>query len=146
MFYSKCDCSLGAKPVFVDVDRKTNNIDPKLIKKKITDKTKAIMVVHLFGLCADMAEIRRVLPDHIKIIEDAACASGAEYLGDPAGGLGDIAAFSLHQENQSLQVRGGMVTTNDIIIAEKLDQLRNHGSKISEEQRHKVQNHIFCRF
>ena len=52
------------------------------------------MVVHLFGLCADMAEIRRVLPDHIKIIEDAACASGAEYLGDPAGGLGDIAAFS----------------------------------------------------
>jgi len=128
---------LGAKPVFVDVDRKTNNIDPKLIKEKITDKTKAIMVVHLFGLCADMAEIRKVLPDHIKIIEDAACASGAEYLGDPAGGLGDIAAFSLHPRKSITTGEGGMVTTNDINIAEKLDQLRNHGSKISEEQRHK---------
>ena len=86
----------GATPVFVDVDPTTNNIDPEDVARKVTDRTKAIIPVHLFGLCADMDAIRAVLPDGVHVIEDAACASGASYKGTPAGGLGDVASFSFH--------------------------------------------------
>lgn len=126
----------GATLVFADVNPITNNIDPADIAKRITSKTRAVIVVHLFGLCADMDAIRAVLPAHVKIIEDAACAAGASYKGVPAGGLGDAAAFSFHPRKSITTGEGGMVTTNNAELAEVANMLRNHGASISEEQRH----------
>ena len=125
----------GANVVFCDIDPNTFNIDPIEISKKITSKTKAIMVVHLFGLCANMDEIKAVTND-IPIIEDGACAAGAAFKGIPAGGLGDLGCFSFHPRKSITTGEGGMVTTNDDTLAEKLKVLRNHGASISEEQRH----------
>lgn len=126
----------GATPVFADVDRTTNNIDPADLARRVTSKTRAVIVVHLFGLCADMDAIRAVLPPHVKIIEDAACAAGASYKGARAGGLGDAAAFSFHPRKSITTGEGGMVTTQDNELADLINMLRNHGASISEEQRH----------
>lgn len=126
----------GATPVFVDVDPITNNIDPADLKRKITSKTRAVIVVHLFGLCAEMEAIRAVVPAHVKIVEDAACAAGASYKGTFAGGLADAAAFSFHPRKSITTGEGGMVTTNNDELAERVNMLRNHGASISEEQRH----------
>ncbi|QTN38489.1 DegT/DnrJ/EryC1/StrS family aminotransferase [Cryomorphaceae bacterium] len=125
----------GATPVFVDIDLNTFNIDPSKIKSKITDKTKAIIAVHLFGLCADMDAISKAAPG-IPIVEDAACAAGAEYKGTPAGALGSIGCFSFHPRKSVTTGEGGMVTTNDKALAEQISCLRNHGASVSEEQRH----------
>jgi perosamine synthetase len=127
----------GAKPVFVDVDPQTYNIDPADIARRLTPTTKAIIIVHLFGLCVDMDAIRKVLPAHVKIIEDGACATGASYKGVAAGGLGDAASFSFHPRKSITTGEGGMVTTNDDDLADVANMLRNHGASISEEQRHK---------
>ena len=126
----------GATPVFADVDRATNNIAPADIARKLSPRTRAVIVVHLFGLCADMDAIRAVVPANVKIIEDAACAAGASYKGAPAGTLGDAAAFSFHPRKSITTGEGGMVTTNDDQLAEVANMLRNHGASISEEQRH----------
>jgi len=126
----------GAVPVFVDVDRKTFNINSKLIANKITEKTKAIIVVHLFGLCVDMDAIRQIIPKHTIIIEDAACAAGASYKGKSAGALGDVGVFSFHPRKSITTGEGGMITTNNQILAERMNQMRNHGATLSEEQRH----------
>lgn len=83
----------NATPVFVDIDPVTFNIDTNKIKEKITDKTKAIIPVHLFGLCANIDAIKQVAPQ-LKIVEDGACAAGAALSGRPAGSLGDIGCFS----------------------------------------------------
>jgi perosamine synthetase len=125
----------GAKVVFCDIDPSTFNIDLIQLANKITSKTKAIMVVHLFGLCADMDAIKKVVGD-IPIIEDGACAAGAAYKGTPAGGLGLMGCFSFHPRKSITTGEGGMVTTNNDALAEKLGVLRNHGASISEEQRH----------
>jgi dTDP-4-amino-4,6-dideoxygalactose transaminase len=126
----------GATPVFTDVRRDTYTIDPEDVARRITGRTKAIIPVHLFGLCADMDALRSVLPGGVTIIEDAACASGAAYKGQPAGGLGDCAAFSFHPRKSITTGEGGMLTTNDPSLAEMANMLRNHGASISEEQRH----------
>jgi len=126
----------GASPVLVDVDKETFNVDPRQINEKITEKTKAVIAVHLFGLCANIDAIKAVVPGHIKIIEDAACAAGAEYGGKPAGGLGDAAAFSFHPRKSITTGEGGMVTTNNEELAVRMNQMRNHGATLSEEQRH----------
>ncbi|QIL02424.1 DegT/DnrJ/EryC1/StrS family aminotransferase [Sphingomonas sinipercae] len=127
----------GATPVLADVDRDTYNIDPADLARKVTERTRAVIVVHLFGLCADMDAIRAVLPAGVKIIEDAACAAGAAYKGAPAGTLGDAAAFSFHPRKSVTTGEGGMVTTTDADLAARMDMLRNHGASVSEEQRHK---------
>ena len=127
----------GAKPVFVDVDKDTYNIDPDLIKEAVSSATKAIIPVHLFGLCADMDRIRENLPEGVKILEDAACAAGAKYGEQYAGGLGDAAVFSFHPRKPITTGEGGMVTTNSDELAEKLRRLRNHGASIPEEVRHR---------
>ena len=127
----------GATPVFADVDPVTYNIDPQDILKRITTHTKAVMPVHLFGLCSEMDVIQDILPDHIKILEDAACASGAMYKDRPAGSLGDAGVFSFHPRKSITTGEGGMITTNDDQIAELAGMLRNHGASISEEQRHR---------
>ncbi|MBL8439886.1 MAG: DegT/DnrJ/EryC1/StrS family aminotransferase [Betaproteobacteria bacterium] len=127
----------GATPVFADVDRHTNNMDPADVVRRLTLRTKAVIAVHLFGLCADMDALRAVVPSNIPIIEDAACAAGASYKGRAAGALGLAAAFSFHPRKSITTGEGGMVTTNDAGLADSANMLRNHGASISEEQRHK---------
>ncbi len=126
----------GATPVFVDIDIRTFNIDVNQIVQKITSKTKAIIPVHLFGLCANIDEIKKIAPG-LKIVEDGACAAGAGIEDRPAGSLGDIGCFSFHPRKSITTGEGGMLTTNDDSLAEKINMLRNHGASISEEQRHK---------
>ncbi|MGQ0810064.1 MAG: DegT/DnrJ/EryC1/StrS family aminotransferase [Nitrospiraceae bacterium] len=127
----------GAAPVFADVDRITFNIDPKDLARRVTSRTKAVIPVHLFGLCADMDAVRGALRPDIKVIEDAACAAGADWHGRSAGALGDLGVFSFHPRKSITTGEGGMVTTNDDKLAESLKMLRNHGASVSEEERHR---------
>ncbi|RPD51016.1 DegT/DnrJ/EryC1/StrS family aminotransferase [Paracnuella aquatica] len=125
----------NATPVFVDIDPVTFNIDVQQIGERITSKTKAIIPVHLFGLCADVDYIKEAFPQ-LKIVEDGACAAGAALRGKPAGSLGDVGCFSFHPRKSVTCGEGGMLTTNNSQVSEYLDKLRNHGASISEEQRH----------
>ena len=118
----------GFTPVFVDVDRKTLNIDTAKIEKAVTQKTKAIMPVHLMGKPADMDTINAIAKKHnLLVIEDAAEAHGAVYKGRNAGSLGDMGAFSLYVAHIISTVEGGIVTTNNPDFAEVLRSLRSHG-------------------
>ncbi len=126
----------GAKPVFCDVDPATFNIAPEDAAKRVTNRTRAVIPVHLFGLCADMDALRATLPGSVRFLEDAACAAGASYKGRPAGGHGDAAAFSFHPRKSITTGEGGMLTTRDHDLAQRAERLRNHGASISEEQRH----------
>lgn len=118
----------GFVPVFVDVDRKTLNIDPRKIEEKITKRTKAIMPVHLMGKPAEMDAIAGIAHDHgLIVIEDAAEAHGATYKGKTVGTLGDMAAFSLYVAHIITTVEGGIVTTGRSDFAETLRSLRSHG-------------------
>jgi len=127
----------GATPVFADVDRETYNIDPVDVARRLTPRTRAVIAVHLFGLCADMPALRRILPAGVALIEDAACAAGARQGERCAGALGLAAAFSFHPRKSITTGEGGMVTTGDASLAERVNMLRNHGASISEEQRHR---------
>lgn len=122
---------LGGKPVFIDIDPKTYNINPELIKKKITKKTKAIIPVHLYGLCADMNPILEIAKEYgLKVLEDCAQAIGSAYLGKKAGSMGDAGAISFFpSKNLGAFGDGGMVVTNDKNLAEEIQMLRQHGSK-----------------
>jgi dTDP-4-amino-4,6-dideoxygalactose transaminase len=126
----------GATPVFADVDRETYNIDPADLARKVTERTRAVIAVHMFGLCADMEAVRAAVPEGVPVIEDAACAAGASWRGTPAGGLGEAAAFSFHPRKSVTTGEGGMVTTQDAELAELMARMRNHGASVSEEQRH----------
>jgi perosamine synthetase len=126
----------GATPVFADIDPATFNLDPADVARRLTPRTKAIVPVHLFGLCADMDAIRAMLPAGVFVLEDAACAAGALYKGRPAGALGDAGVFSFHPRKSITTGEGGMVTTNDADLAARAEILRNHGASISEEVRH----------
>jgi len=126
----------GATVVFADIDPVTFNIDLNDLKKRITSKTKAIIPVHLFGLCADIDAIKAIAPN-IPLVEDGACAAGAGYKGKAAGSLGDVGCFSFHPRKSVTTGEGGMVTTNNDQLGEMIGMLRNHGASISEEQRHK---------
>lgn len=119
-------CYTGAKPVFVDVKETTWNINPDLIRAKITSKTKAIMVVSVFGNPCDMNLIRRISENHnLKIIEDAAESHGAEYQGLKTGNLADITAFSFYANKNLTTGEGGMVVTNDEDLNKKCQYYRN---------------------
>jgi dTDP-4-amino-4,6-dideoxygalactose transaminase len=119
----------GAKPVFVDIDESTYNLDPALIEKAITKKTKAIMPVHLFGQCADMDPIMEVAGKHgLPVVEDACQAHGAEYKGRKAGSLGVAAAFSFYPgKNLGAIGEAGGITTNDAKLRDTMMTLRDHG-------------------
>lgn len=118
----------GAKPVFADIDPKTYNLDPNDVVEKITDKTKAIIVVHLYGQPADMKAFREIADDHkLILIEDAAQAHGAEFMSRRVGGFGDAAAWSFYATKNLTTGEGGMVTTDNDRVAEKIMLLRNHG-------------------
>lgn len=125
----------GATPILVDVDRETYNIDVSLLRDRITDRTRAIIPVHLFGLAADLDAIAEAAPG-IPLVGDGACASAASYKGTPVGALGTATAFSFHPRKAITTGEGGMVTTMDDALAERMNALRNHGAEVSEEQRH----------
>lgn len=120
---------LGAKPVFVDIEPGTFNLDPDKIESLIWQRTKAIIPVHLFGQCAAMDEIGRVAAKHnLPIVEDACQAIGAEYAGRSAGTLGDIGCFSFYPtKNLGCMGDGGLLTTDRDDLAAKLRLLRVHG-------------------
>ncbi|MBU1910248.1 MAG: DegT/DnrJ/EryC1/StrS family aminotransferase, partial [Verrucomicrobia bacterium] len=122
---------LGARPVFVDIDPVTFNINPALIEAKITSKTRAIMPVHLYGQMADMDPIMEIANRRgLVVIEDAAQAIGSEYKGRRAGSIGQYGCFSFFpSKNLGCFGDGGIVTTNDAARADKLSILRAHGSK-----------------
>jgi dTDP-4-amino-4,6-dideoxygalactose transaminase len=120
---------VGATPVFVDIDRRTFNIDPACVEAAITERTRAIMVVHLFGQCADMDAIQSVAAMHgLAVIEDAAQAVGATYQSRQIGTWGDAACVSFYPtKNLGGFGEGGMILLDDDRLAEVLRQLRNHG-------------------
>jgi perosamine synthetase len=122
----------AATAVLADVDPRTLNLDPKAAAKKITPKTKAILPVHLYGQCADMDAFAALADKHgIAIVEDAAHVPGGEYKGRKAGGLGHIGCFSFHeQKNMSTLGEGGMVTTNDDALAERVALYRSHCARV----------------
>lgn len=122
-------CSVGAKPVFCDVDDNTWLMDPNLIEELITAKTKAILPVHLYGFCADMDKICDIAKTHdLTIIEDAAQATGAMYAYNKAGTIGDYGAFSFYPtKNLGACGDGGAIFVKDRDKYEKLKKLRNYG-------------------
>jgi dTDP-4-amino-4,6-dideoxygalactose transaminase len=123
---------VGARPVFVDIDRATFNIDAGAVASAITSKTKAIMPVHLFGQCAEMAPIVELSErSGVPIVEDAAQAIGACYRGRPAGGIGAIGCFSFFPtKNLGAFGDAGLVTTTDGTIARRLRAIRQHGGEV----------------
>jgi dTDP-4-amino-4,6-dideoxygalactose transaminase len=128
---------LGGKVVFCDIDLNTFNIDTGQLAKKVTSKTKAIIPVHLFGLAAEMNEIIKVANQYgLWVVEDAACGFGSRYYGRHAGTLGNTGCFSFHPRKAITTGEGGMITTNDATLAERLRRLRDHGAAMSDLQRH----------
>jgi len=129
---------LGARPVFVDVDLRTYNIDPACIERAITDRTKAILLVHQIGLPADLDAILDIANRRgIKVIEDAACAAGSQYHGKRIGApQGELACFSFHPRKVLTTGEGGMITTADSEVASRLRRLRQHAMSVSDLARH----------
>lgn len=122
--------AVGAIPVFVDCTKDAYTIDPVEVEKKITDKTRAIIPVHLYGQCADMDEIDRIAREHnLKVVEDAAQAAGAEYKGKKAGSMGDAGCISFFPtKNLGCAGDGGMIVTDDESIYRQCRAMRVHGS------------------
>lgn len=129
---------LGAKPVYVDIDEKTYNIDPSRIEAAITEQTRAIIPVHLYGQPADMDSIMEIAENHqVPVIEDAAQAVGARYKGKPVCSIGEIGCISFFpSKNLGAYGDAGMVVTKNDILAEKLKMIANHGSK--ERYHHEI--------
>ena len=125
----------GAKPVFVDINPETFNINLSKIEKAITKKTKAIIPIHLFGQMADMTEMIKIAKKHnLFVIEDAAQAVGAEYKGRKSGTIGNLGCFSFFpSKNLGAFGDGGMVITNNKKLADKIRLLKNHGSSPKEK-------------
>jgi dTDP-4-amino-4,6-dideoxygalactose transaminase len=119
----------GAKPVFIDIDERTYNIDPAKLESAITSKTKAIIPVHLYGQMADMDPIIAIAKQHnLYVLEDGAQAQGAKYKGKKAGSLGDVGCFSFYPgKNLGAYGEAGAVVTNNSQIAERVQILRDHG-------------------
>ena len=132
-FVASANCALfeGAKPVFVDIESKTFNIDPEKIEEKITKKTKAIVVVDVFGRPAHKEAIKKIAKKHkLKIIEDSAEALGAEYKGRKVGTFGDCGIFAFYPNKQMTTGEGGIIVTNDKKIYELCLSYRNQGRNI----------------
>jgi dTDP-4-amino-4,6-dideoxygalactose transaminase len=132
-FFASVSCitRLGATPVFVDIEAGTYNLDVTRLEAAISERTRAILPVHLYGQCADMDPILAIAGKHgIPVIEDAAQAIGAEYQGRVAGSIGLMGCFSFYpSKNLGGTGDGGMVTTSDAALADKLRALRVHGSE-----------------
>jgi perosamine synthetase len=135
---------LGATPVFADIDPLTYNLDPSATEAAITPRTKAIMPVHQIGLPADMDAFLRIAAGRdLVLVEDAACAIGASYRDRPIGSLGPPTCFSLHPRKVITTGEGGMITTNDVELAERLRKLRQHAMDLSDLARHNATDIVF---
>jgi len=120
---------VGATPVFVDIDPRTFNIDVRQVEAAITPRTKAILPIHLYGLCCDMDALMSIAEKHhLVIIEDACQSHGATYQGKKAGSFG-TGTFSFYPTKNITSAEGGMITTSDEQIAEKCRVIRNHGMR-----------------
>ncbi|MEM1589845.1 MAG: DegT/DnrJ/EryC1/StrS family aminotransferase [Candidatus Bathyarchaeia archaeon] len=120
----------GAKPVFVDINPETYTIPSEEVEKAVTKKTKAIIAVDLYGAPADMKPLREIADKHgLTLIEDAAQAHGAIYEGKPVGAHADVACWSFYASKNMTTGEGGMITTNDDELAEKLRLIRCHGER-----------------
>lgn len=141
---AECISAVGATPVFVDVEKDTFNIDPDKIEEKITEKTKAIIPVHIFGQSADMDKINAIAKKHnLKVIEDACQAVGAKYKGKMIGTLSDVACFSFFPtKNLSCAGDGGMIVTSNDSIATIATALRTHGSGETGQKAYNLLNNI----
>ncbi|HBJ1648768.1 DegT/DnrJ/EryC1/StrS family aminotransferase [Clostridium botulinum] len=141
---AECISAVGAKPVFVDAEKDTFNIDPSKIEEKITKKTKAIIPVHIFGQSADMDEINKIAKKYnLKVIEDACQAVGAKYKGKMIGALSDMACFSFFPtKNLSCAGDGGMIVTSDDNVATIARALRTHGSGETGQKAYNLLNNI----
>lgn len=129
-FAASANCVLycGGKPVFADIKKDTYNIDPEDIRRKITPRTKAIIAVHYTGQPCEMDEIRTIAKEHnLLVIEDAAHALGADYKGKKIGSISDMTTFSFHPVKHITTGEGGMITTNDEKLYQKLLLFRSHG-------------------
>lgn len=127
----------GANPVFADIDPATCNITAATIEKAMTERTKAVMPAHQMGLPVDLDPIIELCGKMgLVLIEDAACAVGSEYKGKKIGGHGNTACFSFHPRKVITTGEGGMITTNDAALAERLRRLRHHGMSVSDIERH----------
>jgi perosamine synthetase len=127
----------GARPVFVDIDLDTFNVDAERIAAAVTPRTRAVIPVSLFGVSAPIREVREVAARHdLKVIEDDACASGAWYAGRHAGMHADVACFSFHPRKAITTGEGGMVITADPYVAQSVRSLRDHGASKSDLSRH----------
>lgn len=132
---SNCILFQNAKPVFADIDPRTFNIDPSDIVEKITSKTKALIPVHIFGQPANMEVLKEIAEDNnLILVEDAAQAHGAEYKGQRAGSIGDVACFSFYATKNMTTGEGGIIATNDSELANRARLLINHGQ--SRKYRH----------
>ncbi len=127
----------GAKPVFAEVDSRTFNLDPDDVVRRITPRTKAVMMVHQIGMPCDIDRFLDIGRQYnVKIFEDAACALGSRYKGRPVGAHTEMACFSFHPRKVICTGDGGMVTTNNEAYAEKMRVLRQHGMSVSDVARH----------
>ena len=127
----------GTVPKFIDINSETWNLDPELVESAITEKTKAIMPVHIFGLAADMPAFRDLAEDKgLYLIEDAAQAHGAKINGQHVGGFGNVGTFSLYVTKNLICGEGGVVTTNDDELADKIVSVKNHGRTPSGGYQH----------
>jgi len=127
----------GAKPVFVDCDKRTWNIDTNKIEEKTTKKTKAIMPVHLYGHACDMDKIKDIAKKYkLFVIEDAAEAHGAEYRGEKVGGIGDVGCFSFYGNKILTTGEGGMCITNNKKLADRMRFLKDHAMDYSKRYWH----------
>jgi dTDP-4-amino-4,6-dideoxygalactose transaminase len=134
---ANCVEYVGARPVFVDIDLRTFNLDVAQIESKITRRTKAIIPVHLFGLVADMEPIMEIARRHrLHVVEDAACAFDSWYKGQHAGTFGEIGCFSFHPRKAITTGEGGMITTQSDDLATLCASLRDHGATRTDFQRH----------
>jgi perosamine synthetase len=130
---------VGARPVFAEIDPRTFNLDPEDVERRITPRTRAIMLVHQIGMPCDIdvfLEIGR--RRGVRIFEDAACALGSRYKGRPIGAATELACFSFHPRKVICTGDGGMITTNDSSFAERMRLLRQHGMSISDTKRHQA--------
>lgn len=128
---------MGARPVFVDIDLATFNLDVAQLEAAITPRTVGIIPVHLFGLAAPMDPILEIAHRHgLWTIEDAACGFGARYQGEHVGSFGDLAAFSFHPRKSITTGEGGMITTSGDDLAATVRSLRDHGASLTDLQRH----------
>jgi dTDP-4-amino-4,6-dideoxygalactose transaminase len=138
---------VGATPVFADVDPVTQNLTPQSVEPHLTERTRAVILVDQAGIPADLDNVRSLCdPRGITVVEDAACAAGSTYRGQPTGAGAELAAFSFHPRKLVTTGEGGMIITSDEQVASRLRRLREHGMDVSAAERHQSRQPVIERY